>query len=651
MALPQVGATGIDTSDATTKTDAIASAPEENTHESGDDPFGLNDAEYLRLLRAAVNQSDQFLNMGVRAAWDRSYRAWRNEHFSGSKYNSDAYKGRSRTFRPKTRSAIRKMLTSTAKAMFGTGDVVSISAENETDDFQQAAAAVKQEIINYRLSRLARRNGVPWMRIVLGARFISAVTSYCASKQFWSYKEKVGQDGQTKVEIDKPEILLFPSENVRFDPNCDWTMPAQSSAYLMLDYPGTVDDHYEFITANSGRASNIPWRHVTREQLQSAVSTTGPNGSAQTRNSREGGRDPISNASGAFAPAWLRETFMRVRGEDMVFWTINDNLLLSDPVPVEQAYPEFHGERPVVIGYGSLDPHRAIPMSAVESWQGLQQEANDAANLRQDHIKQAVSPPAKVKRGRKIDYTAVQRRGQSGIITVQEMDDIEWAEIPPIPSSSYEEDNQRNADFDDLAGVFNSGSVQTNKALNETVGGMRLMSGDANSIADFDLEVFVETYAEPVLFQLMRLEEFYETDEKVLQIAGHRAKLWQKFGTDAITDEMLLAETTITIKVGVGANNDPQSRLNNFMMANGAAQQALMPFVQGGMLKIIPNGEEIANTIFSAAGIKDGAERFYQIVPQDPSQQPNPQTRKCWKRRTKPRTFRSRTRRSRPTRC
>jgi hypothetical protein len=316
---------------------------------------------------------------------------------------------------------------------------------------------------------------------------------------------------------------------------------------------------------------------------------------------------------------------MRVRGEDMVFWTINDNLLLSDPVPVEQAYPEFHGERPVVIGYGSLDPHRAIPMSAVESWQGLQQEANDAANLRQDHIKQAVSPPAKVKRGRKIDYTAVQRRGQSGIITVQEMDDIEWAEIPPIPSSSYEEDNQRNADFDDLAGVFNSGSVQTNKALNETVGGMRLMSGDANSIADFDLEVFVETYAEPVLFQLMRLEEFYETDEKVLQIAGHRAKLWQKFGTDAITDEMLLAETTITIKVGVGANNDPQSRLNNFMMANGAAQQALMPFVQGGMLKIIPNGEEIANTIFSAAGIKDGAERFYQIVPQDPSQQPNPQ--------------------------
>jgi hypothetical protein len=87
---------------------------------------------------------------------------------------------------------------------------------------------------------------------------------------------------------------------------------------------------------------------------------------------------------------------------------------------------------------------------------------------------------------------------------------------------------------------------------------------------------------------------------------------------------MLLAETTLTVKIGVGASNDPQSRLQNFSMAAETAGKVLAPFANTGAIRIIPNGQEIANTIFTSAGFKDGAERFFQIVPQDPGQQPNP---------------------------
>jgi hypothetical protein len=315
---------------------------------------------------------------------------------------------------------------------------------------------------------------------------------------------------------------------------------------------------------------------------------------------------------------------MRVDGQELVWWTINNNKLISDPVPVEQAYPEQHGERPVTIGAGALEAHRPYPMSPVESWQQLQQEANDVANLRLDHMKQVVAPPVKVMRGRKIDLNQVQRRGQNSVIQVQKMEDIEWAEVPDVPPSSYQESNYINADFDDLSGSFNGGSVQTNREMNETVGGMRLLSGAANTVADFDLEVWVETWVEPALFQVLRLEEYYESDEKVLMIAGERAQLFEKFGVSEITDQMLLAESTLTVKVGVGSSNDPQQRLQNFMMAAGALQQIFMPFVQGGMLRVIPNGEEIMNTVFGAAGFKDGGDRFFQVENQDPSQQPNP---------------------------
>jgi hypothetical protein len=227
-------------------------------------------------------------------------------------------------------------------------------------------------------------------------------------------------------------------------------------------------------------------------------------------------------------------------------------------------------------------------------------------------------------RGRKVDLNQVQRRAQNTIIQVQNIDDIEWAEVPDVPPSSYQESNYINADFDDLSGSFNGGSVQTNREMNETVGGMRLLAGSANTVADFDLEVFVETWVEPVLFQVLRLEEYYESDEKVLMIAGERAQLFQKFGVDTITDQMLLSESTLTVKVGVGSSNDPQQRLQNFMMAAGALQQIFTPFVEGGMLKVIPNGDEIMNTIFGAAGFKDGGERFFQVEPMDPGSQPNP---------------------------
>jgi hypothetical protein len=129
----------------------------------------------------------------------------------------------------------------------------------------------------------------------MGARFNSAVTGICISKQQWLYKEELVDDGQggqrSEITLDRPDILLFPSENVLFDPNCDWTAPAQTAAYLILKYPMNIGDARTLIKSNVGdRGTNVPWRSVSDADLRSAVAS--PAETTGVRASRSGGKDP-----------------------------------------------------------------------------------------------------------------------------------------------------------------------------------------------------------------------------------------------------------------------------------------------------------------------------------------------------------------------
>lgn len=611
----------------------------------GEDWFGsgFTDAIAMQLYRQSYSQSTSFFQTAVRPKWARSYRAFRNEHFEGSKYHSDVYKSRSKNFRPKTRSAVRKSMATAAKALFSTGDVVSVTPQNESDDQQTAAAALKQEILNYRLSRTTRRNGIPWFSVAMGARFDSLMTGLCCSKQSWTYKVdarkgpdrnvvdprtgvamRMAGEGSKRVLIDKPSIDLLPPENVLFDPNCDWTCIGQSSRYVHLRFPMGVEEAWGMISRNHN--SDIPWRAITKEQLRSHVKSSSPGDTLNVRAAREGGKDPYMQTSGEFAPIWLVETFMQYDGVDYCYWTLDGNILLSDPIPTEEAYPFMHGERPIVIGTGALEPHRPYPMSSVESWQPLQQEINDSTNLRLDHMKQIVTPPMIVVRGRKVDVEQVSRRGPNSIIMVQGAGDATPMELPDTPASAFQENNQMNSDFDDLAAIFNAGSVQNSQQMNETVGGMRIIAGAADPVADFDLSVWAETWAEPVLWQIIKLEEMYETDATVIQIAGSRAKLWLKYGISEITDELLASESSLKLNLGVGSTTMPLERIQKFGLAWKAASEAITPFVQSGAVKVKIKAKEIIETCFGAAGFQDAGDRFFESIEDgpDPSQQPPP---------------------------
>ena len=101
----------------------------------------------------------------------------------------------------------------------------------------------------------------------------------------------------------------------------------------------------------------------------------------------------------------------------------------------------------------------------------------------------------------------------------------------------------------------------------------------------------------------MRLEQFYETDKTILSLAAKKVSLYQRFGIDKITDDLLIKELTVRVNVGMG-NTDPQKRVEKLMYAtkNAASLPEMGPRMKSS---------EVADEIYGSLGYKD-ASRFFR---------------------------------------
>lgn len=576
--------------------------------------------DFLRLTRIAEAQAAMYMAQVNRRGWSQAYRAFHQEHFVGSKYTKPDWRNRSKIFRPKTRSAVRKDMAAVAASLFNNINAINCLPGDEGDAKQRAAAGVMEELVNYRTDRQSGKAALPWFLVALGSRQDSLLTGICLSKQSWKLElrklnknerrdEPEAQPGETQdvwvPEIDRPNIDLIPPENYVIDPAADWTNPAQSAAYIIIKWPMHID---EILTKQEAPLN--PWNAVPFQTLQTAADA-GRFDMSALRRARESGLDRFdeTNTGNDFKIVWVYEVFMRYGGEDYTFISVGDKAYLTDPKRVRDVYPEQAGERPLTLGYGSLEAHRIFPMGPVESWQQQQVELNDLINLSLDAIKQNVMPVAKVVRGRNIDLDQVKRRSYGSSILVNEKDDLTWDRPPDIPQSVPIITRNLELEFDDLAGQFNGQTAENNNALSRTLGGLKLVSGTANAVQEYDIRVWIETWVAPALAQLVKLEQYYESDPIVLGICGSRAQLFQKHGVSEVDDALLDQEVTVRVNAGLGAG-DPQQRLMKFQ----SAVQVAMPLLsqskefQSGAYQI--DVDAVMEEIFGAAGYRDGGQRF-----------------------------------------
>lgn len=550
----------------------------------------MDNATALSRANAAFVGSTTYFDANIRPQVERDLRAFQGRHDSGSKYLSEAYRSRSRIFRPKIRGVIRKNEAIASEAFFSTLDLISVEPEDERDPRQQASAEIMQALLQYRLKK-----SIPWFQVLIGAYQDAQTVGVSISHQDWEYNAVRG--------IDRPTVDLIPVENFRFDPGASWTDPVGTSPYLIWLLPMYAKDvRARMLTGQDG--SPPKWALCTDSELMSASADF--NSTRLVRDEqRSDSRDRVTAISD-YSIVWVRKVILGDDEGDVVFYTLGGTKLLSAPAPLQSVYG--HGRRPFVVGCSVLETHRTYPSSEPKLTRDLTVEINELANQRIDNVKLVLNKRFFVARNKQVDLRSLMRTVPGGAVLMNDPHtDVRIVETPDVTSSSYSEQDRLNLDFDDITGNFSTSSVQSNRALNETVGGLDLINNGANQISNYKLMTFIETWVEPVLRQLVLLEQCYETNEVILAMAAGKSAAFERLGADSVTDEILQHELSLSVNAGRGTTS-PTQRINALLTGVNGVKTALG---DGVLERYGVNSAEIIKAIFGALGHKDGGRFFY----------------------------------------
>lgn len=571
----------------------------------------LKDKDWLNISREAYETSTEYMDSNLRDQWEKNISNFNSEHPSGSKYHSSSYEKRSRLFRPKTRSTVRKLEAAMATAFFSNEDIVDVSPANPNDPMSIGASTVAKSMMQYRLT-----NTVPWFTTMVTAIQDAAVYGVVVSHQYWDFEEKEEKysltddsgaeildmegnkvlDEQVVTLKDKPVIEIIEPENFRIDPASDWYDPVGSSPYVIHLIPMFVQDVMEKM--DSGE-----WNKLSISELLSASKEEDDT----TRLTREEGRtDPLDNefeSIDEFKIVWVHKNIIRKEGEDYCFFTAGTDYMLTKPKLLVELYPWLkEDERPYVMGKLNIEAHRLYPAGTVELTEELQAASNDIWNQRFDNIKLAMNKRYHIRRDRNIDLDALFRSVPGGAVEMDDPDqDVRVVETRDVTGSAYQEQDRINYDFDELQGNFSTSTIQSSNSMNETVGGMTLLQGNNNIITEFVLRTFSESWVEPTLKQLLRLEQYYETDEVIMALASEE----NYYGKEDLVDSLLDQDVILKVNVGMNAT-DPVQRVQNLVYGLSSVFQ--LPGMESRI-----NSDEVAKEIFGQLGYKDGARFLNEI--------------------------------------
>lgn len=587
---------------------------------------------WTALAQSNFDTARTYQDASLTIQWERNADHFNNRHFRRSAYNTRLFKGRSRLFRPLTRASERASSAQAAAAFFSNIEIVDIQAENQNDPAQVLSARIIKSVLTYRLTKSIR-----WYLTCMGAWQDTRVYGPCYTYTDWLYEEKEVEVEQTKKNVmggedskgrkekvkktmiinDKPIIDMIPVENLLLDPACDWRDPIGTSPYVVRLVPMYLTDIEARMDEEDTKTGKPQWHKLERGTIMSSqrdIYNT-------VRQAREGDNRPDktdTQEQAEFKVFWVHENFVRIGGEEYVYWTLGTEHMLTDVVPLREAY--IVNERPFTYGFSVIEAHRFSPSSPTDLISNIQIAINDTANLRLDNVRLALNKRYILRRGATVDLEALMRSVPGGgIMTDDPERDIKVVDTRDVTSSSYKEQERLETESNDVTGSFLGGAVQNNRQLNETVGGMEMLSEGANAISEMDIRTFSETWVKPQLELLIKYIQAYENDEVIFNTAFEEAVkelgLPQRIIPDDETElqridaegeqqkdainRMLNEKMTVTVNVGLGATS-PKRKVETLKYTIEAV--AALPSMGQNL-----DEDEIAKEMFSAAGFQDGA--------------------------------------------
>jgi hypothetical protein len=255
-----------------------------------------------------------------------------------------------------------------------------------------------------------------------------------------------------------------------------------------------------------------------------------------------------------------------------------------------------------VIGCAIIEAHKNYPGGIPQLIEDLQEEANDIANLRIDNVRAALNPRWLVRRGSGVDARGLIRNVPSGVTYANNIGtDVKEIRAQDVTRSAYEEQNRLDLDIDGVVGTFNGSSVQANREVGKTVGGMNLLNSDASRLEEYLIRTVSETWVEHVMSQFVKLEAAYESDDKILQVVADTVKAPLQLVLKALSQPV-----NVNVNVGFNATN-PQKRIDKLSI--GLATISAYSPVTAQKLDPL----ELVKEVFGTLGYKDGL-RFFPAL-------------------------------------
>ena len=551
--------------------------------------------DFAKIGKDAFRTSTTYFDSNFRPQLDNSLRAFNNQHPSDSKYTTETFNKRSKLYRPKTRTIMRKNEAALCSALFSNMDLIETTAVDGTNKEEIVSADVMKEVLQQRLTV-----SIPWFQFSVGGLQDAQNQGAVVAHIYWRHRGINRADGRYEVVEDQPCMDLVPLENCRFAPSASWVDPVNTSPYWIEQIPMYVGDVKQRMEMDDPKG--MKWHKLSDAQIAMARD----NNDDSTRQSRTGlSQDPSQQATDVtdYDIVWVHRHIHRYKGEDFEFYMLASRYMLTDPEPLSKNV--WHGQRPYVLGTWQIETHKPLPSSIPTLSRGLQDETNDIGNQRSDNVKLVLNKRWFAKRSANVDTNSLVRNVPGGVTMVNDVEkDIKEVTWPDVTQSAYEEQNRVDADFDALLGNFNPMAVaQGGRSPRESARTINAVASPAMMMTEYTLMTYVQTFLLPALRQLVLLEQYYESDMVLLAIAGQKAKIAQRFGVNEVTDAILEKRIAVNVNIGMGAT-DPTMKMARFSQAIHSFTEVCAKPPPGMDLK------EVGKEFMALSGYQDGT-RFF----------------------------------------
>lgn len=591
-----------------------------------DNMLGMTEAEWIALGRRCFNTGRTYYETGWRDEHIKNSYLFRSEHAPDSKYSDPVYRLRSKIFRPNTRMSARSWEADVAAALFMNDDYMTVSSEIKGDDGAAESAGVIQELMNIRLRQDM------WYQTCIGAAQDAFVNGPVYAKVYW--KQELGMypkqvsirdpftgidlpgplEWVTKRTVNQPTIDLIMPEHLIIDPSASWKDPVGTAGYIIHQKVMSVDD----VTR---KMESGEWNMLSENQILSCRWAMDDDATKQAKRG-EGTPDPNDSdmADRTYETVRVLEVIVRRNGCDYVYDMMGETFLLCAPVPLEARY--HHGRRPFVVGTAMIESHNTMPESKTKIGSQLQHAINDTANARMDNVRLAMNKRVIVRRGANVDLAGLMKSTPGGVVLTQNpATDITPMEVNDVTASSYQETEQLTMEMNELQGTFSAQAVANNRDMNETVGGMEMLSSAATKVVDYDIRTFVNTFVEPALTLFMLNIQYYEDDALIVDKALGEAGEFPRLQYADLDDDFFTKQLMLRVDTGIGATN-PMQRINTLLMA--VNQVAGLP----GMGEAL-DSKAVSRRIFATCGLGTGEQFFKNLAnnyqePEQGQQAPDP---------------------------